>query len=70
MFEQMPCPNCGQRRGLKMTSGVYFCMGCRQKWAGLEPAVGEESFTNFTCEQWTRLEVYRRAAAAGFYSEW
>ena len=76
MIQQRPCPNCGEGQTLNMGAGINFCMMCRFNWqfseavTTPEPRDAEVETTHFSRAEWRRLEVYRRAVAAGYYSDW
>ncbi|HEY1292374.1 MAG TPA: hypothetical protein VGJ60_04705 [Chloroflexota bacterium] len=76
--QQSTCPHCGIQRTVRMGfSGVSICMNCRNRWGGPgsntsnpapEPVEHREDPYPFTPAERERLEIYRRAVEAGFYS--
>ena len=64
MIDQHRCSECGRVATLRMGPAVYRCSHCRY------PPFVDLALEHFTSEQRDRLEIYRRAVAAGFYSEW
>jgi len=71
MLQQRACPSCGRLQSLNMGSGGHFCLNCRYRWresAALEPTAS--TTTSFTKPELERLTIYRRAVAAGFFTDW
>lgn len=76
--QQCTCPRCGIPRTVRVGySDVSLCMNCRSRWgagagAGAIPrstaAAGDDAGYRFTRAELERLEMYRRAVAAGLYS--
>ena len=64
MIDQQRCPHCGRPALLRLGAAVYRCSHCRYR-----PFL-DLALADFTAEQLGRLEVYRRAVAAGFYRDW
>jgi hypothetical protein len=71
------CPRCGIPRTVRVGfSGISFCMNCRTQWGSSSstsqppniPGAEGESAYSFTSTELARLEIYRRAVAAGFYA--
>jgi hypothetical protein len=75
--QQATCPHCGILRTVRVGySGISLCMNCRGRWgsSAVSPNPPIDSDTEcqpypFTPAELARLEIYRRAVAAGFYSE-
>jgi hypothetical protein len=78
--QQSNCPHCGIKRTLRMGfSGTSICMNCRARWgtnsstssepASNQPAVETQQTFPFSPAELARLRVYRRAVAAGFYTD-
>jgi hypothetical protein len=76
--QQSICPNCGIQRTVRMGySGIAICMNCRARWRwasdGRTPPTAtqdeSEPAYGFTQAELERLEIYRRAVAAGFYAD-
>ncbi len=77
MIQQLACPSCGRALTLNMGSGGNFCLKCRYHWhvPDVSPVVSIEAQTTqldstFTDAEQRRLKVYRRAVAAGFFTDW
>jgi hypothetical protein len=69
MLQQRACPSCGRIQSLNMGAGGHFCLNCRQQWR--ETAAPEpDTSTSFTDAELERLAIYRRAVAAGFFTDW
>jgi len=62
MIQQLACPSCGRVQSLNMGAGGNFCLNCRHHWREARPL--------FTEAELQRLVVYRRAIAAGFFTDW
>jgi ribosomal protein L37AE/L43A len=67
--QQSTCPQCGIQRTVRAGgSGISVCMNCRAQWTA-GPAIEREHTYPFTPAELNRLEIYRRAIAAGFYND-
>ena len=62
LIQNVPCPRCAIRRTVRLREGRSFCFNCRFQW---HPAAYQ-----FAPADRARLEVYRAAVRAGFYSDW
>jgi hypothetical protein len=68
------CPWCGHRRTVRLgPPNALFCFNCRlrsdsHRATGTPPAGASVSYP-FDPAQWRRLQVYRAAVRAGFYSD-
>ncbi len=74
MIQQLACPSCGRLLTLNMGSSGNFCLKCRYRWrmpdaAPTDDAVGPVDSV-FTHAELRRLAIYRRAVAAGFFTDW
>jgi hypothetical protein len=80
IIQHATCPACHiqrtVRRGFSATS---ICMNCGQQWDATTARIGapgprqmppETVLEGFVPAEISRLEVYRRAVVAGFYSDW
>jgi ribosomal protein L37AE/L43A len=69
--QQSACPACGISRTVRVGySGVSLCMNCHTRWSAsaTSPRRNDEDGYRFTRAELERLEIYRRAVAAGLYS--
>jgi hypothetical protein len=64
MINQQRCSECGRVATLRMGAAQYRCAHCRY------PPFVDLALEHFTADERSRLEIYRRAVAAGFYSDW
>jgi DNA-directed RNA polymerase subunit RPC12/RpoP len=79
--DRWPCPNCGNRRTVRVTARRYVCFHCKQHWErertptpspapAPEPVVvANLPLGPFTVAEIERLLVYRAAVQAGFYTD-
>ena len=71
ILQQSACPRCSILRTVRIGhTGMSLCMNCHTRWgAGSSPEVilcYEDRYA-FTQAELDRLEIYRRAVAAGLY---
>jgi hypothetical protein len=71
--QQSTCPRCGIQRTVRLGfSGISLCMNCRTRWGSSSAATDfhepRETYP-FTPTELARLEIYRRAIAAGYYTD-
>ena len=70
------CPHCGILRTVRVgLTDLSLCMNCRTRWRSssisARPRLSAvEHGHPFSPEEVSRLEIYRRAVAAGFYTDW
>jgi len=69
VIQQRPCPRCAISRTVRLgSSQTSLCFNCRTRWASNSatgyPRRAVES------AQLSRLEIYRAAIQAGFYTDW
>ena len=69
VIEESPCPHCKNPRTVRCGT-IGFCFNCRGQWRTDSGAATAEPRYAFTNAELNRLEVYRAAVRAGFYSEW
>jgi hypothetical protein len=62
-IKEAPCPRCANKRTASMGSHGSICFNCRHKW---EPT---RTYAGFTAPELARLEIYRAAVRAGFYTD-
>jgi hypothetical protein len=69
VLQEQPCPECGHKRTVRLGTRVGVCFNCRSHWVvdGRARPIGCYRFSG---EELNRLERYRKAVAAGFYSDW
>jgi hypothetical protein len=78
--QQSTCPRCGIQRTVRMGfSDISLCLNCRARWGALRdlldpptpapPGLEHAPAYPFTPSELDRLEIYRRAIAAGFYRD-
>jgi hypothetical protein len=69
-IQQSTCRACGNKRTVRLGfARTTLCLNCRKHesaWSAEKPSVAYA----FTPSELLRLSIYRRAAAAGFYSDW
>ena len=74
MIQQLACPSCGRLLTLNMGSSGNFCLKCRYRWrirdAAPTDVVDGRVDSAFTDAELRRLAIYRRAVAAGFFTDW
>ena len=70
VFQDHPCPECGHRDTVRFGTRVRLCFNCRSHWPVDGPPSRRASDFPFSNEELARLERYRKAVAAGFYSDW
>lgn len=76
--QQANCPRCGIQRTVRLGySGISLCMNCRTRWGSstdttclaTEAVPDPQEAYPFSPAELERLEIYRRAVAAGFYTD-
>jgi hypothetical protein len=77
MIQEQPCPRCATRRTVCMGHWGSICFNCRLHWDAREssgtrataraPSPPTAALVPADRE---RLEIYRAAVLAGFYSDW
>jgi hypothetical protein len=74
MIQQLACPSCGRPLTLNMGSSGNFCLKCRYHWRLPHVAPADETAppgdSVLTDAELQRLVIYRRAVAAGFFTDW
>jgi hypothetical protein len=75
-IQERPCPRCANRRTVRI-AGASFCHNCHLHWGhalgtALSPSQVQrpEPAYVFTAAEIARLEIYREAVSAGFFSDW
>jgi hypothetical protein len=75
------CPRCGVRPTLYLVDGTSMCLNCNLRWQAEQTQCSTGVSTDsagvaeptleypFTADELRRLAVYRRAVAAGFYTD-
>jgi hypothetical protein len=72
------CPHCGIKRTVRLGfSSISLCMNCRTQWQpnvssvspATNPMLERQQPYPFSSAELARLEIYRRAVAAGFYAD-
>jgi hypothetical protein len=67
VIAESPCPHCQNPRTAR-SGALGFCFNCRRQWrTDAQPATVKPEYP-FTAAERGRLEVYRAAVRAGFYS--
>jgi hypothetical protein len=61
-IKEAPCPRCANKRTASLGTHGSICFNCRHRWE-------LESSYPFTVKEFARLESYRAAVRAGFYSD-
>jgi ribosomal protein L37AE/L43A len=61
VIQERRCPRCAIKRTLRLAHGTSFCFNCRSQW--------EAPIYPFKPDELARLELYRVAVRAGFYSD-
>ncbi|HYY89767.1 MAG TPA: hypothetical protein VFA49_13290 [Chloroflexota bacterium] len=69
MIQEQRCPRCAIRRTVQYGGWGSICFNCRLRWRGDRP-VELVTATAFSAAEWRRLEIYRAAVQAGFYTDW
>jgi len=70
-IQERPCPRCAIRRTVRIAR-ASFCFNCRLHWGRVSGAAFEprpEPAYVFTAAETLRLEMYRAAVRAGFYTD-
>ena len=77
MIQALPCPRCATPRTVRMGHWGSVCFNCRHQWGSQEPSqrrtATQPEVANvriFGSAALQRLEIYRAAVLAGFYSDW
>lgn len=79
IIQHSTCPACHIQRTVRRGfSGTSICMNCGEQWdatSSISTPRAYETTPDATLEDFTpaeirRLEIYRRAIAAGFYTDW
>ena len=65
LIEDRACPRCANRRTVRLGQDKSVCFNCRFRWVP-EPV---ERWPSFTDVERARLEIYRAAVWAGFYTD-
>jgi hypothetical protein len=77
--QQATCPHCGIARTVRIGfSGISLCMNCHTRWGPnsstihppTDPELDAQQAYPFDAAELARLEVCRRAVAAGFYTDY
>jgi hypothetical protein len=76
MVEEQRCPRCGIKRTVQLSTWGRFCFNCRTRF-GLSVAEWPQRLVRtekpeygFSPDELLRLEHYRAAIAAAFFTEW
>jgi hypothetical protein len=70
MIQQRTCPRCAIRRTVQKGQWGLVCMNCRwRSFGGDSVAEHVPSTWRFTPAELRRLEMYRAAVQAGFYTD-
>ena len=73
MLQQRACPS-GRAQSLNMGAGGNFCFNCRHSWRQPDPSITaagpHTDAYPFTEAEMQRLAIYKRAVAAGFFTDW
>lgn len=74
-IQERPCPRCAIRRTVRIAR-ASFCFNCRLHWGSQSGNVSAAAFEPrpepayvFTAPETLRLEIYRAAVRAGFYTD-
>jgi ribosomal protein L37AE/L43A len=74
VIQQGRCPSCGRAQTVYVGAVVNLCLKCRFHWSlpdALSPELAANAtLTDFSQAELQRLDVFRRAVAAGYYSDW
>jgi hypothetical protein len=70
VIEHHTCPHCRNLRTVRF-GAISFCFNCRSKLSGSPPNTPKPvtSFA-FTAAEQARLQIYRNAIRAGFYTDY
>jgi hypothetical protein len=65
-IKEAPCPRCANKRTANLGTHGSVCFNCRHRF---EPPRPTANLAAFSASELARLEVYRAAVQAGFYTD-
>jgi ribosomal protein L37AE/L43A len=66
--QRVPCPRCGHGRVVQRSRETYICFQCRHTWGHLVET--HDVLRGWPAELRERMQIYKRAVAEGFYSDY